>query len=352
MNTLRQSVQNLTVVNGPASYYIPLPQINFSTSTSLGTGGGGSGGTNGSTGGTGGGTSGGTGGGTGSTGGTGNTGGGGGGGGQGGGGSGIGSSLNTGASGERTRSLILGGTEDTIKIALKLLSELDTPTPQIVLDVKVVSTSPTTTQSLGIDWSNGGGGASATLTVPGTGTSFATLPQSYTATLNAFFSRDDVRILAKPTITALDNHDGVVFVGETRRVSVSTIPSGLGTGGNIVLNAVVEIPVGIILQMRPRVNEDDKITLHVHPIYSTAGQVDARTGLFSTSQREADTTVRIRSGETLVIGGLLQEEDTKTQTKIPLLGDIPFVGQLFRNTTKTHLRREVLVFVTPHLLKE
>ena len=104
--------------------------------------------------------------------------------------------------------------------------------------------------------------------------------------------------------------------------------------------------------MRPRVNEGDQITHHVHPIYSTVSGVDARTGLFNTTQREANTTVRVKSGETIVIGGLLQEEDTKTLIKVPILGDIPLIGQFFRNTSRTQLRREVLVFVTPHLVKD
>ena len=137
-----------------------------------------------------------------------------------------------------------------------MLEQLDVPTPQIVLDVKVVSTSPSTTQTLGLDWSTGDGVAQVPLSINGAG-SFATLPTTATARLNAFYSRQDVRVLAKPTITALDNHDGVVFVGETRRVSVSTIPTNVGTGNSIVLNNIVEIPVGIILQMRPRVNEGD-----------------------------------------------------------------------------------------------
>ena len=336
VSALRQAVRTLTVVSGPTSYNIPLQDLNLSTANSIGSSGGSGSSGSGSSGGGVGSSSGGS---------SGNS-------------SGGSTSTGTGSqsvTGERSRSIILGGTIETVQSALKMAEELDTPTPQVVLDVKVVSTSPTTAQSLGIDWTDpgtAGTSASASITLPGSGTSFATLPFSRTATLNAFFQRQDVHVLAKPSITALDNQDGVVFVGETRRVSVSTIPTGVNTGNSVVLNNVVEIPVGIILQMRARVNEDDKITLHVHPVYSSAGAVNTATGLFNTFSREAETTVRIRSGETLVIGGLLQEEDTKTVTKIPLLGDIPFLGQLFRNHTTNHLRREVMVFVTPHLLHD
>lgn len=344
VTTLRQAILNLTVVSGPSSYNIPLKDLNLTTSSSLGSGGSGSGSSSGSSGGGLGSSSGGSSGGSsGSNSSSGSS-------------SGTGGGSQNNASGERSRSIILGGTDATVHAALEMVALLDTPTPQVVLDVKVVSTSPTTAESLGIDWaglnnSANNPGITQPLLSVNSGT-FARLPVSVTATLNAFFQRQDVHVLAKPSITALDNQDGVVFVGETRRVSVSTIPSGINTGTSVVLNTVVEIPVGIILQMRARVNEDDKITLHVHPIYSSAGAVNANTGLFSTFSREAETTVRIRSGETLVIGGLLQEEDTKTLNKVPLLGDIPFVGQLFRSHTYSHLRREVLVFVTPHLLHD
>jgi general secretion pathway protein D len=377
-DSLRNAVKNLTVATGPESYYIPPAQLRLLSAQSLG--GGQAGGQGGFGGGGQGGIGGGFGGGQGGFGGGGQGGiGGGFGGGQGGFGGGAGAGTGAGGTGmqglgERTRTLILGGTEETVQAALKLTESLDKATPQVVLDVKVVSTNPQTSQSLGIDWSNGGQGTAASVSttiferpsavaadIPnsplvrqgfGIG-NFGRLPIQFSATLNAFFRRDDVKIMAKPTITALDNEPGVVFVGETRRVSVSAIPGTPGVGGqSVILNQVVEIPVGIILQMRPRVNEDDLITLHVHPIYSSIGSVDPRTGLFSTFQREADTTVRVKSGETIVIGGLLQEEDTKSVVKIPILGDIPLIGQFFRNTTRASLRREVLVFVTPHLIND
>jgi type II secretory pathway component GspD/PulD (secretin) len=351
VQTLRDTFKTLTVVIGPEPYFIPLSPFNLTTANTIGNTGQGAGGGGGFGGGFGGG-----------MGGMGGFGGGMMGGMMGGGmmgGMGGGLSGQPG-SGERSRTLILGGTAESVQAALKLLESLDLPAPQIVLDCKVVSTTPQTAQTLGIDWSNEGQGAAASISSTfteqlnpnqiGIG-SFGRLPIQFSVALNAFFRRDDVRILAKPTITALDNETGVVFVGETRRVSVSSLVNNAGAN-NVVLNNVVEIPVGIILQMRPRVTGADQVTLHVHPIYSTGGAVDSRTGLFPTFQREADTTVRIKSGETLVIGGLLQDEDTKTLLKVPILGDIPLIGQFFRNYQRTRLRREVLVFVTPHILKD
>jgi general secretion pathway protein D len=339
--TLQRVTARVTVVVGPEPYHIPTNTVNLSTSSALGSSGQSSASGTGSSGVI---TSSGdlssTGSGSNDT------------------GTNAIGATNAQSGGERATSLILGGSEENIQAALKLLVSIDIPVPQVILDVKVVSTNPQTVESLGIDWSNGGQGEAAsvstTVTQTPNGNSLFTgqlsrLPISFSATLNAFFRRDDVRIEAKPTITALNNETGIVFVGETRRVQVASIVPNSGAN-NVILNNVQEIPVGISLQMRPRVNGNDEITLFLHPVYSTGGATDPNTGLFDTFQREAETTVRVKSGETLVIGGLLQDEDTKTLIKIPLLGDLPLIGQLFRNHSRTHLRREVLVFVTPHLI--
>ncbi|HZO87167.1 MAG TPA: secretin and TonB N-terminal domain-containing protein [Chthonomonadaceae bacterium] len=362
-NSLRQAFQNITVVNGPEPFLIPRRRIDLATGAVLGTTGGTGGGTTG--GGIGGGTSGGFGGG-GASGGIGT-----GGetsdqtGGAGGITGGVGAQQNI--NGLQSRTLIIGGTEELVTAALKMLNEIDIPTPQVALDVKVISANPSTVQNLGIQWSSSLStsvfeGPNATRpefnpTSPVRNNfslgNWARLPLSFNTILNAFFQRTDVRILAKPTITALDNEEGIIFVGETRRIQISTIPTNVGIGtGSIILNQVVEIPVGIILQMTPRILDDEMIQLRVHPIVSSVTDINPTTGLFNTLNREAQTTIRIKSGETIVIGGLLQDEDTKTFSKVPILGDIPLIGQLFRNHSRTHTRQEVLVFVTPHLIKE
>jgi general secretion pathway protein D len=371
MITLRQTFQNLTVVSGPEQYNIPRRALNLVTGNTIGVGttgtAGTSGGTTGGFGGLGGSTTGtGTGttdnfdqsgGGYGGFGGTGN--------------------LQQQQNGIRARTLIIGGADEVVQAALKLLDDIDVATPQVALDVKVISTNPSTLQNLGIEWSQsisstaferpniapfpqGNGNDFPSTSVTG-GTpswirnsfsigNWGRLPITFSATLNAFFRRQDVRILAKPTITAMDNEEGVIFVGETRRIRVSAIP-GAGTG-NIVVNTLVEIPVGIILQMTPRVVENDMIQLRVHPIVSSVNGTPSADGLFNSLSREAETIVRVKSGETVVIGGLLQDQDTKTLTKVPILGDIPLIGQLFRNHSTEHIRQEVVVFVTPHLVKD
>lgn len=343
-DSLQAALTGLSVTLGPEPFRIPRTQLNLTTGQAIG---GSSGGAGGSSGGSGGGF--------------------GGSGSSGGGSSDQGAQTTVIPNGRNTRTLILGGTDEQIKAAIDLLSKIDVPAPQVQLDVKVVSTSPQTSQNLGILWQNSAGGDFSVSTTVQEGPvgsnpigstlrngfglgSFARLPISFNAQLNAFFQRTDVRILAKPSITSLDNEEGVIFVGETRRIQVFNIVPGVNS--NTLAGTIVEIPVGIILQMQPRVGEDDMISLRVHPILSTANGNVAAGALFNTIVREAETSVRLKSGETLVIGGLLQDEDTRTLTKVPILGDIPVIGQFFRNHQRQHTRTEVLVFVTPHLVKD
>jgi type II secretory pathway component GspD/PulD (secretin) len=144
----------------------------------------------------------------------------------------------------------------------------------------------------------------------------------------------------------INDQDASIFIGDTLRFQ-SLAQSSPTTGNQFT---VVEVPVGIILLVRPRVNDDGHITLRVHPVVSTVtGFVN---GLPQTSAREAETTVRVKNNDTLVMGGLIREQDIKQFSKIPLLGDLPLVGQLFKNELRDRRRSEVLIFLTIRLIEE
>src|SRR5262249_49866092 len=148
-------------------------------------------------------------------------------------------------------------------------------------------------------------------------------PFNPVATLNAMITDKKAKLLANPSIMALNDQDASIFIGDTLRYSVANA----GTAGTTI--QAFEVPLGLILLLRPRVSEDGNITLRVHPVVSTGFL--ASNGLPQTSAREADTTVRIKDGDTIVIGGLIREEDIKQMQKVPLLGDLPVLGYLFRN---------------------
>ena len=100
----------------------------------------------------------------------------------------------------------------------------------------------------------------------------------------------------------------------------------------------------------PRVNGEGQITVRVHTEVSDAALVpDIKA--YKINTREAETHVRLKDGETMVIGGLIRNDETGAVTKVPFLGDLPLLGGLFRNITKTNNETEVVIFLTPHIVK-
>ena len=150
----------------------------------------------------------------------------------------------------------------------------------------------------------------------------------------------DSKLLASPNISVVNDQDASIFIGDTLRFQ-TLATSGPNTGNQFT---VVEVPVGIVLLVHPRVNDDGNITLRVHPVVSTVTGFTA--GLPQTSSRETETVIRVKDGDTIVIGGLIRDEEIKQMSKIPLLGDLPIIGRLFRNDLHTKRRSEVTIFLT------
>jgi type II secretory pathway component GspD/PulD (secretin) len=114
---------------------------------------------------------------------------------------------------------------------------------------------------------------------------------------------------------------------------------------------VEEVPVGIALLVRPRVNnETGEITMNIKPAVSTITSIDQ--GIPQTATREASTTLRARDGETIVIGGLISDQESKSLQQVPILGQIPIIGELFRNRTTRRSRSELVLFLTPRLPRD
>jgi len=280
----------------------------------------------------------------------------------------------------KVTSLVLKGTPANLDAAMKVLQLTDTPPRQMMIEARIVETSPELAEQIGLKWS--WDRFRFMERTPGTALDFAThtpvkvnvetilpsgdtlrseipeetlrrlplgqisrVPLNFGAELDALIRNRESRLLANPKLTALNGEDASIFIGDTLRVRV--LAQSSATAGSQF--TVLEVPVGIVLLVHPKANDDETITLRVHPVVSTlTGFVD---GLPQTVAREADTSVRVKDGDTLVIGGLIQEADVKTMEKIPLLGDLPFIGQLFRHTDKSHRRTEVMVFLTVRMLK-
>jgi type II secretory pathway component GspD/PulD (secretin) len=250
--------------------------------------------------------------------------------------------------------LIVTGKPEDVDQAFKVLALADVAPQQVKIEAKVVETSPSLVEDYGVKWNwdpfqflEGGAGTTGSggTTRPLGFGAFSRVPWSFTGVLSAMITKGDAKLLASPNVTVVNDQDASVFIGDTLRFQ-SLAQSSPTTGNQFT---VVEVPVGIVLMVHPRINDDGNVTMRVHPVVSTVtGLVN---GLPQTSSREAETVVRAKDGETLVIGGLIRDEDIRTMQKVPLLGDLPLIGNLFRATNRNHRRTEVMVVLTIKVLK-
>ncbi len=174
------------------------------------------------------------------------------------------------------------------------------------------------------------------------------------AFLKVLLTATDANVLATPQVLTLDNVNARINVGENR-----PFVTGSGTVGatGSILTTVERRDVGVILEITPHIMEDDMIRLEVTqeitavlPIPQTVGN-DVAVGP-TTTKRSATTTILAKNGETVALGGLIREDVTIERTKIPFLGDIPFLGWLFKSDSTNKTKLNLLLFLTPTILKE
>jgi type II secretory pathway component GspD/PulD (secretin) len=259
----------------------------------------------------------------------------------------------------RSRSLILTGMPAEVAAALDLLRAIDMAPPQVLIEARLVEISPEKFKELGLlfDYSQTSfqelrtpRGIQSDPAVGSQGVSFGKFirtPFDINVNLNALAENRDARLLANPRISVVDGEDASIFIGDLLRFRTLT---SVTSGGNEQFT-VVEVPVGIALLVRPRVHDDGNVTLKVHPVVSTVTSFIGPERIPQTATREADSTIRMRDGETVVIGGLMREEDISVMSKVPGLGDLPLIGKLFTNKSSTKKKSEVTVFLTARIMR-
>lgn len=175
----------------------------------------------------------------------------------------------------------------------------------------------------------------------------------YQATLNLFASEGKLKVLATPRILVLDNQTANINVGQSvPRITNTQISSISGTA----INSVTYTNVGVILNVTPHIHPDGLVTMVVAPeisdVASQAESVPLGNGVSSPTfdLNSAQTTIAVRNGTTVVIGGMIHDSYNETVSKIPVLGDIPLVGWLFSNTSKDITKRELMIFLTPYVV--
>lgn len=163
----------------------------------------------------------------------------------------------------------------------------------------------------------------------------------YAAKIDALISDGKANILARPNITTIQGKEAVINIGS--EVPVPTV----STTNSTTTTSIKYREAGIILKCTPRVNEDGIITVKVHTEVSSPMYVEDMKA-YRFQKRSADTIVRLKDGQTMVIGGLIGSDEAKQMSKIPFLGDIPILGNLFKYIQKSKSDTEVMIFLTAH----
>lgn len=244
---------------------------------------------------------------------------------------------------------------------------------QVLIEAKIVEVQLTKSLQYGIDWSVVTKSGSKVFTMASSPTTSTTgqtgnitfsLPGGATqinAVLNALSSQGDVNVLSNARTSALNNQRAVfdvttdeVFFADVRQPLLS--PTGGVVGFNDQVTAQT-ISVGVVLDVLPQISSDNVLTMNIRPVVTSLDRVetftaaDGTTARFPvTSRREGDTMARVRNGETIIIGGLLQTQRNRTVSGIPILRDLPLIGRIFTHIDDEEKRVELVVFLTPTVI--
>lgn len=259
-----------------------------------------------------------------------------------------------------SRSLIVTTDPDTNETIRRLVEQLDRPVPQALIKVLFLEVTHTDDLDVGTDIrfaheeSDGDyriletmfGAASFTQ-----GGTVAVLQDDLQATLSLLAEVTKTEVLSRPSIMARSNQEATITIGS----EVPFVRNSQVTDDGRVLNTVEYEDIGIILTVTPYISDDGTVELDVAPEISTltGESVTISEGIEAPtfSKRSAETRVVVPDGRTVVIGGLMDNLDTDTVRKVPLLGDIPLLGRLFQRRIQDKTKTELLIFLTPHVVR-
>ena len=274
----------------------------------------------------------------------------------------------------RTNCLIITDVPANFPRLEAAIAALVVKTPQIMVDAELVETTLTKLKDLGVEWGTGSEGDLISF-IPGSAgrqtrfpfnlfgqrldptgpTPFPTSKLSFNSfqgVLQALENDNDTKILARPKVLTLDNESAVIRLTAKEAVGFET-----STTTTTTTSEPIRENTGVVLVVTPQVNSDGYITMIVEPSVSktVASQVTPPSGTGSTRDpktRSSRTMVRIRSGDTLVVGGLIDRSDQGSLRRVPVLSGIPVLGEAFKNTETNNTATELIVFVTPRILDE
>lgn len=244
--------------------------------------------------------------------------------------------------------VLMRGPRAGLKQAMELLRQLDIRRPQVVIEALVTEISDEASRKLGLTWSWSNLEIRET---PDSHMRFGTFKRdgmNFEGILEAMDKDGQAKLLARPTLAVVDGGHGSILIGD--RI---IYPKVIGYSSlNTPIYDKEEEKVGIYLQVAPMITQDGYITMTVYPQVSVVkGFLNIQGSQYpQISTREAKTTVRLKEGEQFAIGGLIRNDEINTLIKVPLLGDLPIIKNLFRHRETSNNRSEIVIFLTPKII--
>lgn len=261
---------------------------------------------------------------------------------------------------ERTNTLVMRDTPDAIGVAEKVIAAHDVPEPEIMLEVEVLEVSTDRLHNIGVQFPD-----SITLSVPqpaegltleglrAQGDNNLLVSPQLAMSINLKLQDTDANILASPRIRARNKEKARILIGDRVPIITNSV-TPVQSGGGVVTGSVQYQDVGLKLEFEPQVFNQDEVGIRIAlEVSSIVKEIAGPNGslAYQIGTRNANTAVRLRDGETQILGGLISSGDRATASKVPGLGQLPLLGRLFSNNSGTNNKSEIILSITPHILR-
>ena len=261
-----------------------------------------------------------------------------------------------------SNSIVIMGFVEEISQIDELIKELDKEKTQVYVQARIIEVNDELVNQIGVSYGIFGARASnnvlssfssslnnadiPTLSIEGLKIPDLTSGLALGASLNLLKQNGALDIVSEPSILAINNKESSIYVGETISIKVS---SSVTDGGTIKENYERE-DVGLTLKVKPRISNDTKVTLEIEAILEGVKTTQTISGNADTSKKQIKTTTILNNGESVIIGGLIENKIESTNQKVPVLGDIPLFGELFKNNINNSKKNNLVIIVTPYLI--
>jgi general secretion pathway protein D len=289
---------------------------------------------------------------------------------------------------ESTNSLVITAPPDIMRTLKRVISQLDIRRAQVLVEAIIAEVGEDTARDLGVQWvfagdtdsgrgpvgvinySNSGSPiadvANAVISAESGGTvptlldgalvgfgQFGSNSFNYAAVINALASDTNTNILSTPTLVTLDNEEAEIVIGENVPfVTGSFTSTGAGNNATNPFQTIQREDVGLTLKIKPQINEGDAMRLDIEQEVSSIADSVAGASDIITNKRSIKTNVMVDDGQVVVLGGLIEETINESVQKVPLLGDVPYLGALFRSKTSDVRKTNLMVFIHPVILRD